>query len=546
LAALFFSPAAGGSHGIYTPGTFDLHLDGGEGFADQLVHHHEAQHVVLTATTAWGSALTVTSRVPRWAELFRELLDCCRITHESYATYMSCSVITAAFGSPAAALASYPQYVPLVERLERYLAVIPGDQRRSLAVTALARACMQTPILEQMVASWPGTVTIGSVRAIDIPDERLNHLLRDPDGFPAELAASADAVVADEFGPDPLAADLASGSAAVDERFGPAWARWEDAVFDALAARLAGAGATVVRGNDHLSACGDLVGLVKSVVPELDVTVIADPDISEQRMMAAVLDHARLWLSAPRRPARMITVGKDLDVAEAVRVADATTRVGGRPNLVLHARLPARLLAGYQLPEDDRTLLAGLDRPVLVSRTIADDGTDTQHDVVWLVRWDEPPDVAALATLWDGRGDLTCCVAASSLADTRWRADWLPVLQEIAPIVWLIDVPIEPLAEEFGAEPIVYSVYLDLDLTPSGARQAVAFKVPGRAGTWLALADDVGVQMITQQVASLPGVNLRTTGGDWTSLTSMLRLVLLDLLHTESYVDLRALPDRRS
>jgi hypothetical protein len=241
----------------------------------------------------------------------------------------------------------------------------------------------------------------------------------------------------------------------------------------------------------------------------------------------------------------LITVGQDVEVAEAVRVADATTRVGGRPNLVLHARRPARLLAGYQLPGNDHALLAGLDWPVLVSRTVADDGTDTQTDVVWLVRWDESADVTALTALWAGRGDLTCCVAASCLADARWRADWLPVLEGTAPLVWLIDVPIESLAEEFGAEQTVYGLYLDLDLTSAGARRAVAFKVLGRAGTWLALADDVGIQMITQQVADLPGINLRMTGADWTGLTPALRLVLLDLLHTESYVDLRAWTDHR-
>ena len=48
------------------------------------------------------------------------------------------SVAAAALGSPEPALAAYPQHIPLAARLEQYLAAISGQQRRSLAVTALA------------------------------------------------------------------------------------------------------------------------------------------------------------------------------------------------------------------------------------------------------------------------------------------------------------------------------------------------------------------------------------------------------------------------
>jgi len=262
-------------------------------------------------------------------------------------------------------------------------------------------------------------------------------------------------------------------------------------------------------------------------------------------MVAMALSHSRLWLSELRRPARLLTVGQDVDLAEAVRVADATTRIRGRPNLVLHARLPARIRASYDLPGDDRAALGGLDGPVLVSRTVADDGTGQDTDAVWLVRWPEPADVAALAALWSGRGDLTCCVAASCLGDPDWSAAWLPVLGNAGPLIWLIDVPVESLTANFRPGQTMHGVYLDLDLATSGAC-AVAFKVPGHAGAWLAVADDVGVQLITQQVADLPGADLQMTGADWTQATPALRLVLLDLLRTESHLDLRAWSDQRA
>ena len=546
LAALFFSPADVGSRGTYTPGRFDLHLRGGQDVADQLVHHHEAQHVLLTATTAWGGALLAAAGMPAWERLFDQLLDRCRSTHESFATYLSCSVVSVGLGSPELALVADPAYVALVERMERYLAAVPGAHRRALAATALARVCMQTPILLHMVGSWPSAITVGSLRRLDVPDERLEYLLRDPEGLPATVVAVADEAVAERFGTAPLNADLAGGSAALDDKFDTAWARWEETIFASLAGRLTDAGATVLSANGHLAAAAELAALAARTDSTLRLAIEPNADASDQRVVGIVLSHARLWLAALRRPARMITVGHDVDLDEVVRVADATSRIAGRPNLVLSARLPDRLLAGYDFPERDGTSLAALQGPVVGVRSIADDGAGTETDAVWLARLPEPADAAALAAAWTGVGDLSCCVAASCLADARWRDAWLYVLEKIGPMVWLIDVGIGVLADELGGGRTVHGMYLDLGPSPTGARRAVAFKVDGLVGVWLAVADDVGIQMITEQIADLPGIDLRMTGTDWSELLPAVRLVVLDLLHIESYVDLRALSDRWS
>lgn len=110
-------------------------------------------------------------------------------------------------------------------------------------------------------------------------------------------------------------------------------------------------------------------------------------------------------------------------------------------------------------------------------------------------------------------------------------------------MIWLIDVPVAYLPGEFTGGRTVHGIYLDLGANPTGARRAVAFKVSGQTGAWLAVADDVGIQLLTGQMADLPGIDLRMTGADWTALVPALRLVLLDLLRTESYVDLHALVD---
>ncbi|MFJ9566881.1 hypothetical protein ACIRQQ_43460 [Streptomyces fuscichromogenes] len=501
----------------------------------------------MTDTTAWGAALVLTSHVPQWAQLFDQLLEMCRTTHETFATYMSCSVVAASTGSPEAALASYPAYVGLVDRLDRHLAVVPGEHRRSLAATALARACMQTPVIGRMAAAWPQALAPGELREIDVPDGRLRTLYRDPAGLPADVVAAADEAVVAEFGPQPLSADQpGAGVAALDDRFDEAWARWEDTVFAGLAARLTGAGATVLGSHEHLPEAAELVARVAVTVPGLRLTVDLDPDPPDRRVVAQVLRQARLWLTSEPRPARLITFGQDVDPEEVVRVVDATTRVAGRPNVVLGARLPTRLLAGYAFPESDRARLAGLDEPVLAIRTLADDGTDRDADAVWHVRLSDPADVTELTAAWDGGADVTCCVAASCLADERWRTRWLPALQDAAPVIWLIDVPVAALAGEFTGGRTVHGIYLDLGANPTGARRAVAFKVSGRTGAWLGVADDVGIQLLTGQLADLPGIDLRMTGADWTGAVPALRLVLLDLLRTESYVDLRALVDHRN
>jgi hypothetical protein len=517
-----------------------MHLHGGEAVADQLVHHHEAQHVLLNATTAWGAALMVAAEIPSWRTLFDWLLDRCRITHESFATYQSCGVISVGVGSPTQVLAAHPEYAALVERLERYVAGIAGEHRRALVVSALARVCMQTPVLARMIEAWPDAIPMRSLRRLDLPDERLTELLRDPGVLHDAVVAAADDVVTRTFGTAALDADAAGGWGALDDSFDTAWELWEETVFAGLAGHLSTDSTTVLGSNGHLSTASQLARLAARADPPVVLRIEHDPATSDRRTVGLILRHARLWLSTIRRPARMVTLRAQIDLDELLRVADATTRIAGRPNLVLSARMPERLLASYEFPDDDGDALAELRGPVVAVRTIADDDTDTGTDAVWIVRLPEPADATDLAAAWTDIGDLPCCVAASCLADDEWRTSWLPVLDKLGPAVWLIDVTVAALASEFGADRIVWGLYLDLGPSATGARRAVAFKVEGVVGVWLAVADEVGIQMVTDQVSELPGIDLRLTGGDWSALVPVIRLVLLDLLHTESFVDLRA------
>ncbi|MEU8816704.1 hypothetical protein [Actinoplanes sp. NPDC048796] len=495
LAALF-ATTEGGGRGAYVPGRYDLWLHGADASTDRLIHHHEAQHVILNSASAWGAALHAAAAMPGWQPLFGRLLDRCRTTHESFATYLG--------RDAAEAETVFGEYAPLLHALNEFVEPFEGSQRRALAVTALAQACMQTPILDQMLAAWPESLSLGVPLRIDQPDERFALLCRSP-GLAATAAADA------------------------------SWALWEDTVFQHFAEELRRAGATVLDGNDgHLAAAAELFARVAGVVPGSRLAVDATPG-ADRRLIGMVLNHARLWLHGRRRPGRFITVGADVDPAEVVRVAEATSQIGGRPSLVISARLPGRLLAGYDYPDDGAAALEDRREPVVGVRSPAGDGDG--GDAVW---WAELPTTAeaeALVTAWDGRGDLTFCVAASCLPHPAWRSAWLPVMRSAGPLVWLIDVGVSALAGEFGRGP-VHGVYLDLGRAPAGARKGVAFKVDGVAGTWVAVADELGIQLITQQVDEL-GADLRMTGRDWSADLPALQLVLIELLHAESYLDLR-------
>jgi hypothetical protein len=539
LAALFTTATSGG-RGAYVPGRYDLWLHGADASTDRLVHHHETQHVILSSASAWGAALYTAAEMPGWQPLFGKLLDRCRTTHESFAAYLGRDAVEAVTRSAAPALTAFPEYVPLLEAVDTLVEPVAGAQRRALVVTALAQACMQTPILDQMLASWPSPISLSTPRRADLPDERYAFLLRSP-GVTAAAATAADAAVIARHGGRALEADRAGDNSALADEFDAAWALWEETVFRQFAGELHRTGATVLDGNDgHLAAATELFALVAGVVPGTRLAVDATPD-GDRRLIGMVLNHARLWLDGMRRPGRFITVGADVDPGEVVRVTEATSRIGGRPNLVISVRLPGRLLAGYDYPGAEAAALGDRHEPVVGVRSLADDGNG--NDAIWFAELPTTAEAGALVAAWEGRGDLTFCVAASCLARPAWRSAWLPVMRATGPLVWLIDVGVSVLAGEFGTGRPVHGVYLDLGQAPAGARHAVAFKVDGVAGTWVAVADELGIQLITEQVDELPGVDLRMTGHDWSADLPAIRLVLIDLLRAESYLDLRGRTD---
>ncbi|SDM72105.1 hypothetical protein SAMN05421823_1219 [Catalinimonas alkaloidigena] len=146
-----------------------------------MVSWHESFHAFLNASTCHGNAMVFAGALAAAAyegfeSLVGRMIDISLVTHETYATVSA--IATANRGTiDARLLASYPDYQPL---LKSFTDLFPSDFQPVLSVMALAacaRAAMQTPIYDTLLAqpcdTWP-SIDLG---AVDKPDERFALLM---------------------------------------------------------------------------------------------------------------------------------------------------------------------------------------------------------------------------------------------------------------------------------------------------------------------------------------------------------------------------------
>ncbi|WP_018503526.1 hypothetical protein [Parafrankia discariae] len=549
LAHMFFADRSE-SAGYYLPGGFDLRLARGDTAIDRLVHVHEAQHAILNDETAWGAAMHFAIRVPPWRRsVLRSLVDACGTPHECFATFMSTDIVRIRHPDVVDALPPFPAYRHYRDTAAGVVAETGGPHRRALALTALALVCMQTPVLDRLINAWPdGDVDLALLRQIDIPEGRWARVLRDESRFGlGSLAKAADRAVTDRFGPDALAADGEDRPGSPLD-FDAEWALWERTVFDGLADRLRDAGATVVPPNDHLEQVAELTALVRSRDTGFDLAAMppGSSGVNDAVMLAAISRQGRHWVAGGPRPARLLAIGTDVEVDEVVRVVDATCRIAGTPTLVVSCRLPRRVHDGYDLGDSDRERLnahgAG---PTVWIRSVADDGSGEERDTVWHIRLPSPTVLQRLVEQWGGRGPVISSITSSCLLDESWRARWLPALSRIGALTILLDTGLDTFARGWSAPgAVLHGLYLDLP-GPEATWRGLALALAGEPTVWLAVADDLGVELLTSQLAAMRDVDLRMTGADWSAAVGPLQVVLIHLLATEAFFDLAALADAR-
>jgi hypothetical protein len=541
LARLCFDGA--GSTGDYTPHAFNLRLGGVRMSADHVVYLHEVHHAALNDVTAWGSALHVYARLPAGTgQQFGPLLDACRTTHESLATFASVQIASARHGALDDVLAVYPRYVPLYAAAAKLFAAVPGSSRRQLAASALARLCMQTPVLERIVTTGLDAFRLAAVRSRDTPDGRWGWFLRQGPQLPAAAAAAADDAVVGEFGRAALDSDGPGGDLyrSTDRSHDEAWDLWEASAYQALRAALAATGAETLGFNGHQDGTAALVELAVARYGDLHLrAAMAEEQRHDDAALASsVLQQVRHQFSGDK-PYEAVLI-PPADRAQVAEILSEIPVTGGRPAMVIDARPVSRLAALYRWP--DGALPAQLRTPggpVVALRLIVDDsGPD---GAIGHVPIPAPEDLTALQECWHGRGPLTVCVSASCLVDTGWAERWMPAITATGPVFILVDVEPDRFVPAWARDGLdVVAIGLHVNDT-AGQRTALLFSIDPDALWWLVVADDVTIRLMAEYLRGVLGPHLRTGAEFSGSLREAATATITHLLATESFVSFDAL-----
>jgi len=217
-----------GSSGKYSDERIALQLEGDSPTEHHVVHLHEVMHKALNEDTSWGAALQIISAHGAWGGALPEFRASSRIVHESFATYMSVLLASSSFPAAEEVLADYPRYAKLQAVMKGVLSEVEGDQRRYFVATALARVCMQTPILGELIGSFPAAPSLAQVRMVDRPDARFAWLIKRRLPEITEVMARADQVLEAELGIalDELDERVVSSNDLLDR----GWSMWEAAL----------------------------------------------------------------------------------------------------------------------------------------------------------------------------------------------------------------------------------------------------------------------------------------------------------------------------
>jgi hypothetical protein len=536
LAELMFN-GGGPSHGIYTPERVTLTLAGRDQLTDHVVYLHEVHHRGLNDSTAWGVVLHLFADLPEPRHrCFLPLLDACRLPHEAFATFASVNVAAARHPDAAAVLETYPQYAPLYRALSELASAGGGPHREYLLATALARVAMQTPVLDALLESSDFSIVPSDLRAVDTPNGRWRWLLQHSGDLVIRAAADADAALGD---PVLLEHDDGRHEDISDPANDSQWERWEQTAYATLAGGLRVAGATPLEYNGHMTRAPEAVARALELAPSLRMraAAITDPAPDDRSLAGATIERVRLTLAEPPYPARLLSV----DPSQVVDEVDDRCRIAGQPGFVLSARFPSRLRDGYRWGSEDRRRLEEMQEPMVAARVIeAEEGerSEVAHLVI--------PDPAALSEItaqWDGRGPVASVLSAGVLLDRSWQERWIAPLREFGPLVVLVDIALDRFVNGWVSAELAVRGGLIQVTDTSGGFWALGLCVEGREELWLALADEITLRLLLEQLRRTPGIQLTDAGDRLDPYTDILPVVITHLLATESFLDLEGLDE---
>lgn len=556
LASLCFSGTSLSS-GAYSPRAFDLRLQGLEQPVDHIVYLHEVHHGALNDSTAWGTVLHIYARLPEFTrDTFRDLLDACRTTHESFATFASVEIASARHGPIGDVMSAYPSYVPLYRAALRMLDGIEGPNRRQLAINALARACMQTPVLDVLGELGTENFTLASVRNIDRPDCRWNWFVRKaPAGILASAARAADRSVIAAHGSSALRPDAASSDLydATLRAYDDIWKSWEICAYDELRRTLAGSSANTLTYDGHQEGTRAVLERIQAAHGDLGLRAqLPERDESDDAMLAgAVLQQVRHAFAPGLR--YHAAVGFVDDPEEIVEIAEQSPAIAGAPRMIVDARPWSRLQVLYQWESDNtpnNTESAGGLRQVVAvrffesadpsSRSLADKADRSEDRVVHLVlRY--PRDMDELVRRWGERSRVIACVGASCLADREWAGEWFRTLRSAGVLFVLVDVEPDRFIPRWAKDGrFVRAIRIAVN-DISGRRTALLMTADDGVTYWLVIGDDVTVNLFFGILSDHLAHNISADVSAFESIHEELTAVITHVLATESFSSFDAL-----
>jgi hypothetical protein len=532
------------STGRYTPRAFSLHLRGVAQPTDHVVYLHEVHHAALNDVTEWGSALHVYARLPDAARrTFAPLLDACRVTHESLATFASMEIARARHGPVDDVLLAYPDYVPLYEATVRLLAGVEGAGRRQLAATALARVCMQTPVLEEIRAAGLAAFDLARLREIDCPDGRWSWFRQQGPELLLSAATAADRTLVAAFGAAALDSDRPGNDLyqSTERTHDDAWDLWEASAYEQLRAALDARGARTMPVTGHQEGTAAVLALVNERYGDIGLRAAMTDEQrrSDASVASSVLQQVRHELGHGDRYRAMLL--PSMEAGSVVEALADRPVIDGRPAVVVDARPARRLAALYRWQDNESPAEAGTAAPIVAVRMSIDDGTP--GIVIGHAVLPAPEALAALAESWGDRGPLVGCVSASCLADAGWARRWVPPFASAGPLFVLVDVEPERFVPGWVREGrAVIAVGMDIDDT-GGRRAALFFTRDDSAIWWLVLGDDVTVRLMGEYLRGELGSRLRSEPERLGPVRDAARVVVSHLLATESFVGFDGLGD---
>ena len=518
-----------GVEGAYTPLGFQLRGGGGDTAADALAHVHEAHHGALNDSTAWGSALHIAARLPTDRGTYLLLLDLCRRVHEAFATYASVALVRQAKVADLA-VHRYRRYLPALHAVNRFVAAVDSPTRRYLLVTQVARACMQTSILDELAAVAGEELTRSRVRTLDTPDGRWAWYLRRGTHL-AEAAAGLadDAALELEHGELIIKLDRSAAEDTTAVGHDEVWAAWERAAYATLSMELGETGAFVLDFDGHQEPTQRAVRVAKARYPgiRLAAAVEGGPAHDDRTLAAATLEQARHAIAVEPWAASRI----ELPTKALIAAVETNCRIDGAPILIFDARPLARLRSLFSWTPPD-SFFADSAGPIVAVRLC--EGDKVLHHVVR-----QPSDLDELVEEWAGGGLVASCVSVSCLADREWQQTWLASLRRAGDVVFLVDVELDRFLKNWqGSAVELFGIEIK---DTSTTRFAAAARINQSSELWVAVGDELTANLVLSQIRETPGLTVSAHGPVDEHAGRLLKAILTHMLATESYFDLAGL-----